>query len=187
MAIPPSSGMGWRWTFRGPGWSTMPTRKASCLTGTMSPREATRAVANASKLAVIPVATCGPRSSRGQHMVQCSLHLRSVPGFVVPVDGPVQTFSERELGFPTEKLFCQGIVGDPVEGPGRHVGQQFDFSFLACELEHHVHRIQNTDPLHGSEIHGRAVVNFFPGQNGSRDDIVDIGPITNLRAVAPHL
>jgi hypothetical protein len=41
-------------------------------------------------------------------------------------DGPVETFPEWELGLPTGKLSCQGIVGNPVERPGRHVGQQFD-------------------------------------------------------------
>src|SRR5271154_2297256 len=52
MARPPRSGMGWRWTLRGPGRSTIPTRKASARTGTTSMREANKAI----KKAVRPAA-----------------------------------------------------------------------------------------------------------------------------------
>src|SRR5438128_1993248 len=53
MANPPSNGIGSRCTLRGPGKSTIPTRKARARTGTARTKEANSAIENAIKLAAI--------------------------------------------------------------------------------------------------------------------------------------
>src|SRR5215472_4210671 len=49
MATPPSSGIGCRWTLRGPGRSTIPTRMARARTGTVRETDATKAIEKASR------------------------------------------------------------------------------------------------------------------------------------------
>src|SRR5207248_3092397 len=41
------------------------------------------------------------------------------------------------------------------------------------------------DALHGAEIYGRAVIDFFSGKDRSFDDVINVGPVADLRAVAP--
>src|SRR5664279_1157506 len=53
MAKPPRSGMGFRWTLRGPGRSTIPTRIANARTGTTRSNDADEATRKASRPALI--------------------------------------------------------------------------------------------------------------------------------------
>ena len=57
---------------------------------------------------------------------------------------------------------------------------------MASIFADHVHGIDHLDALHGAEIYGRAVGNFFASQNRAFHNVVDVGPIAELGAIAPH-
>src|SRR6266853_3140848 len=100
MARPPSRGIGSRWTFRGPGRSTIPTRRANCRTGTVRPKEEIKATVNAIRLAFIRT----PISALRKHPLEDRLHVRAVPVLVIPIDGALQSFTERHLGLPARQF-----------------------------------------------------------------------------------
>src|SRR5512143_3314466 len=66
MASPPSSGIGCKCTLRGPGRSTMPTRKANARTGTARKIDANNATKNAIRLAAIHPQLFGHAAGRGR-------------------------------------------------------------------------------------------------------------------------
>src|ERR1700680_1197188 len=96
MASPPSNGIGWRSTLRGPGRSPISTRTRSRHTGTVSPKEAIKATVNAIRPAFMKT----PVSALGEHPLENGLHVRAVPVLVIPVDGALQSFTERHFRFP---------------------------------------------------------------------------------------
>ena len=91
------------------------------------------------------------------------------------------------LGSQPSSFLARELSATRLSGPVGISGRQFDLGFLAGELQHHVDGIDDLNALHGAEIHGRAVVDFFSGQDGAGDDVVDVGPVADLRAVAPDL
>src|SRR6202049_3961824 len=122
MAIPPSRGIGWRWTFRGPGRSTIPTRNANCRTGTVRPSEATRAIVNASRPETIRETPLALR----QAVFQGGFNVGAIFRFIVPLDGALKPVAKGDLGLPSEKFFGARIIGDAIERAGGHIGTELD-------------------------------------------------------------
>ena len=58
---------------------------------------------------------------------------------------------------------------------------------MAGVLQHRLRRIEDADALHCAQIDGRAIINVFGGQNGAAHDVVDVGPVADLGAIAPDL
>src|ERR1700722_9359469 len=58
--MPPRRGIGFRWTLRGPGLSTMPKRSAKWRMGTVRPSDAASAMANTTASVRIDISTLSP-------------------------------------------------------------------------------------------------------------------------------
>src|SRR5579862_9644152 len=157
MARPPSSGMGSRWTLRGPGRSTMPTRKANSRTGRVRASDEIKAMANASK----PGMGIAPMLSLRQHAIEDRSNMFAVFRLVIPINGAFEPFAEHHLWLPAHQLPRARVVRHAVERPGRHAGEQFHLGLVTGHFHDHVDRVQDANALHGAEIHGRAVVNLF--------------------------
>src|SRR5271155_1679039 len=99
MAMPPSSGIGLTWTFRGPGWSTIPKRKARWRTGTVRPRETSSATAKAIRSTGIGIAR-KLHSACGQHILEDTAHLLFLLAREIPVHRFPQTVAESRFRFP---------------------------------------------------------------------------------------
>ena len=57
---------------------------------------------------------------------------------------------------------------------------------MSGEFAHHFRAIDHPDTLHRSEVNRRAVVDLLPGQDGTLDNVLNVGPVADLSAVAPH-
>src|ERR1700688_361071 len=54
------------------------------------------------------------------------------------------------------------------------------------EVANHFHSVDDFYALHRSKVDSRAVVDFLAREDRPFDDVFDVGPIADLRSVAPH-
>ena len=55
------------------------------------------------------------------------------------------------------------------------------------EFQYHLDGINHPDALHRPEIHRRSIADLLSGKDRAFDNVVDVRPVADLRAVAPHL
>lgn len=65
----------------------------------------------------------------------------TILGGKIPLDGASQTVAEGDLEFPFQEFPGQGVVGHPVQRPGRHVKAGDDFGLVAGHLQRAVSQV----------------------------------------------
>src|ERR1039457_3566473 len=125
--------------------------------------------------------------SLGELVVQKFGDLFAVLGCKIPVHCALQAFTESEFWLPSEKFLRKCVIADAIERAGGHIRQKLDLRLVAREFADHIHGVDAAHTFHGAEVDGGAVVYFFAGKDGSLGDIVNVGPIANLCAIAPDL
>ena len=125
-------------------------------------------------------------STFSQHAGENALHFLFVASGVVPVDGAFEAFAEENLWLPAEKFLGERVVSDAVERAGGHVFAELDLGFVSREFTNHFGAIDHPDAFHRSEVNRRAIIDFLPRQDGAFDNVVNLRPIADLRAVAPN-
>src|SRR2546421_1764000 len=126
IARPPRRGIGLRWTLRGPGRSTIPTRNASARTGTTSTNDANSAIKKASRPAAMQPRLSGePNPARLERPV---LHL-------ILAGSRARLPSRTENGCPTQHEHDTAILV---------LRQSLERQLVLCESALGEHASENT-------------------------------------------
>src|SRR5271156_4413660 len=127
------------------------------------------------------------QSTCRKHLLKDAAHLLLLLGCEIPVHSLAQSRAERSFRLPAHQFFRQRVICDAIYRASGHIWAQADVRLQSGKLKDHLRGVDHSDAFHRSEINCGTVVDFFSSENCSADDVIHIGPIADLRAIAPDI